>query len=257
MSVICVGGFLWVHRFPPAIWYYILHHVIKFVSDFCRWFSVDTPVSSRYRALYPTSREKACGFYPRSGQTKEYKIVIFCFSTKHTVLRSKCKDCLTRNQDNISEWRGMSTRGLFFQRTKRVGLVQSRHQHHLIECNLFSPWHSNLPLTLSNIIYHTTQNLLFPFGYSLLLHKLIILNWLSVNVSLYPTIMLSMVLFSILVIVLLFEANLCNFLIVYLWRPIYQDRRFGIPLTSLSPSHICACPKTGHGFLTSYVVVFV
>jgi hypothetical protein len=41
---------------------------------------VDTPVFSRYRALYPTSREKACGFYPRPGQTKDYKIVISCFS---------------------------------------------------------------------------------------------------------------------------------------------------------------------------------
>jgi hypothetical protein len=119
--------------------YDITLYAITFVCNLCRWFSVDTPVFSRYRALYPTSREKACGFYPRPGQTKDYKIVICCFSTKHTVLRSKCKDCLTRNQDNISEWRGMSTRGLFFQRTKRVGLVQSRHHHHLIECNLFSP----------------------------------------------------------------------------------------------------------------------
>jgi hypothetical protein len=58
---------------------------------------VDTPVFSRYRALYPTSREKACGFYPRPGQTKDYKIVISCFSTKHTVLRSKCKRfCVVR-----------------------------------------------------------------------------------------------------------------------------------------------------------------
>jgi hypothetical protein len=36
-------------------------------------------------------------FEPLSGQTKDYKIGIFCFSAKHTVLRSKNKDRLTRN----------------------------------------------------------------------------------------------------------------------------------------------------------------
>ena len=32
------------------------------------------------------------GFDSRSGQPKDYKIGIGCFSTKHTVLRSKNKD---------------------------------------------------------------------------------------------------------------------------------------------------------------------
>jgi hypothetical protein len=32
------------------------------------------------------------GFDPRSGQTKDYKIGICCFSAKHTALRSKSKD---------------------------------------------------------------------------------------------------------------------------------------------------------------------
>ena len=42
------------------------------------------------------------GFVPRLGQTKDYKISICCF-------------WLARNQDNVSEWRDMSIRGLFFQ----------------------------------------------------------------------------------------------------------------------------------------------
>ena len=50
------------------------------------------------------------GFNPRSGQTKNYKIGICCFSAKHAALRStcKCKDWLARKQDNVFEWSDMS-----------------------------------------------------------------------------------------------------------------------------------------------------
>jgi hypothetical protein len=44
------------------------------------------------------------GFKPRLDQTKDYTIGIFCFSTKHTGLRSKIKQWLDRYQDNVSEW---------------------------------------------------------------------------------------------------------------------------------------------------------
>ena len=43
------------------------------------------------------------GFEHRSGQTKDYKIGICCFSAKHPVLRRKSKDWLDRNQDNVSD----------------------------------------------------------------------------------------------------------------------------------------------------------
>ena len=39
------------------------------------------------------------------GQTKVYEIGICCFSAKHAAGRSKIKDWLARNQDNVSEWR--------------------------------------------------------------------------------------------------------------------------------------------------------
>ena len=55
------------------------------------------------------------GFEPRSGQTKNYKIGICCFSAMHTALRRKSKDGLARNQNNESGWSDMSTRGLLFQ----------------------------------------------------------------------------------------------------------------------------------------------
>ena len=55
------------------------------------------------------------GFEPRSGHTKDYKIGICCFCAKHVALRRKSKDWLTRNQNNVSEWSDMFTRGLLFQ----------------------------------------------------------------------------------------------------------------------------------------------
>ena len=55
------------------------------------------------------------GFEPRSGQTKDYAIGMCCFSAKHAALRRKSKDWLTRNQNNVSEWSDISTRGLLFQ----------------------------------------------------------------------------------------------------------------------------------------------
>ena len=48
---------------------------------------------------------------PRSGETKDYKIGICCFSAKHAALRRKNKDWLAWNQDNV--W--ISIRGLLFQ----------------------------------------------------------------------------------------------------------------------------------------------
>jgi hypothetical protein len=80
------------------------------------------------------------GFEPRSGQTKDYKIDICCFSAKHAALMRKSKDWLARNQNNMSEWSDMSTGGLLFQLashyenpTQRIGLVKSGPHHYLIE----------------------------------------------------------------------------------------------------------------------------
>ena len=55
------------------------------------------------------------GFEPQSGQTKDYTIGICCFSAKHAALRRKSNDWLARNQNNVSEWSDISTRGLLFQ----------------------------------------------------------------------------------------------------------------------------------------------
>ena len=64
-------------------------------------------------------------FEPRSGQTKNYKIGMCCFSTKHTTLRSKSKVWLAHNQNNVSEWSDKSTRGLLFQRANTIKIQLS------------------------------------------------------------------------------------------------------------------------------------
>jgi hypothetical protein len=38
-----------------------------------------------------------------------------CFSDKHAAFQRKSKHWLARNQNNMSEWSDISTRGLLFQ----------------------------------------------------------------------------------------------------------------------------------------------
>jgi hypothetical protein len=42
------------------------------------------------------------GFQSQSGQTKDYKLGICCFSAKYTALKRKNKDLVVWNQDNMS-----------------------------------------------------------------------------------------------------------------------------------------------------------
>ena len=55
------------------------------------------------------------GFEPWSGQTKDYAIGICYFSAMHAALKRKSKDWFAQNQNNVSEWSDMSSRGLVFQ----------------------------------------------------------------------------------------------------------------------------------------------
>jgi hypothetical protein len=51
----------------------------------------------------PASSAIDRGFRSRSGQTKDYKIGMCCFSANHAALRRKSKDWSARNQNNVSE----------------------------------------------------------------------------------------------------------------------------------------------------------
>ena len=66
-------------------------------------------------SMTETASPRVRGFESWSGQTKDYKIGICCISAKHATLRRKSQDGLARNQNNVSEWSDMSTRGLLFQ----------------------------------------------------------------------------------------------------------------------------------------------
>jgi hypothetical protein len=75
------------------------------------------------------------GLEYRLGQTKDYKIGI-CFSAKHAPLRSKNKDWLARNQENVSEWSGMSLRGLSKADNIIISLNVARSFHDIHKCSL-------------------------------------------------------------------------------------------------------------------------
>ena len=58
-------------------------------------------------------------------ETKDYKIGICCFSAKQAELRSKNKDWLARNQNNVSEWSDILIRGLLLQRASTIKIQLS------------------------------------------------------------------------------------------------------------------------------------
>ena len=85
--------------------YKLIYHDLKFVFNRICGVIVSVFVSSTVDR----------GFEPQSGQTKDYKSGICCFSAKHAALRRKCKDWLARNQDNVSKWGDMFICRLLFQ----------------------------------------------------------------------------------------------------------------------------------------------
>jgi hypothetical protein len=48
------------------------------------------------------------GFEPQSGQIKDFKIGMCCFSAKQAALKRKNKDWLARNQNDVYEWNVVS-----------------------------------------------------------------------------------------------------------------------------------------------------
>ena len=62
-----------------------------------------------------TTNAVSRAFEPLSGQSKDYKIGICCWSAKHTASSRKSKNLLARNEDNVSYWIDKFLRGLLFQ----------------------------------------------------------------------------------------------------------------------------------------------
>ena len=91
-----------------------------------------------------------CGYEPRSCQTKEYKIGICCFSAKNAALRRKSKDCLTRNQNNVSEWSDISTQWLLLT---HLAKGNASFYHHLAPVVLRLSFVVCRPLTIHILIF--------------------------------------------------------------------------------------------------------
>ena len=105
------------------------------------------------------------GFEPRSDQTKDYKMCMCCFSSKHTSLRRKSRYCLDGNQVNVSGLGDLSIRRLVFHcaSTTKIQLrVLVLYKADLIiislKINLFSPWYTwkiaELPLSNNHSLTH-------------------------------------------------------------------------------------------------------
>jgi len=77
----------------------------KSFSVINRWFFLHESKNRIYGVMVSVLASSTVdrGFEHRSGKTKDYKIGICCFSAQHAALRRKNKDCLARNQDNVSE----------------------------------------------------------------------------------------------------------------------------------------------------------
>ena len=88
-----------------------------------------------------------------SGQIKDYQICICCFSAKKTPLK---QIILARNQDNVSEWSDMSTRGLLFQWATTI----TRNQDNVSEWSDMSTrgqlfqWATTIEIQLTVLVYY-------------------------------------------------------------------------------------------------------
>ena len=93
----------------------ILHAVKGGLQLYCDKVYSRGSISQKHRLMVSVLASSVVdrGFEPRSCQTKHYNIGSCCFYEKHAGRKSK--DWLDRNQNNVSEWSGMSTRGLLFQ----------------------------------------------------------------------------------------------------------------------------------------------
>ena len=98
---------LWLYHTSPNI------ALIRSDESYIAWMSYYSIHHNRIGGIIVsmlTSSAVDRGFEPRSGQTKDYKIGICCFSAKQPALRRKSKDWSARNQNNVSQLGNMSPR---------------------------------------------------------------------------------------------------------------------------------------------------
>ena len=134
------------------VWYFVFFILLWYNNNSFHWLACSPQVDR--------------GSYHLLGQTKAYKIGICHFSAKHAALRRKSKDWLARNQNNVSEWSDMSTRGPLYQWASTIKiqlsmLVENKEELIIIslQINLFSPWYrwkiAELVLSTNNSLTHS------------------------------------------------------------------------------------------------------
>lgn len=110
------------------------------------------------------------GFESWSGQTKFYDLCCFSPMYMYAVLRSNSNDWLDRNQNNVSEWRNMSTACCFCKvplwknPTMCVGPVQSVHHHFHRHVTCSRHEISHIFLTRRSTTISTTHSFIVSMG---------------------------------------------------------------------------------------------
>ena len=99
------------------------------------------------------------GIELRSGQTKNYNIGICCFSANHAALRSKNKDQLVRNQNNVFEWRDISTHGHNTIKIQLSMLVQYKADITSISLNVTCSHHGIFSYLVLNDNHSLTRSI--------------------------------------------------------------------------------------------------
>jgi hypothetical protein len=164
--------YTWNPLFSKHICNFVIFIMMLMLQEFCLFWTVTIDCVS---LLYFTSVIRVggvmvnvlalsgvdSGLEPDRIKPKTITIYICFFFTNHAVLSNKSKIWHVRNYDNVSEWSDMWTDCCFSEKhyndiIKSVCLVQSEHQYHFIESNLFSPWFS---WTIAYLTFGNTHSL--------------------------------------------------------------------------------------------------
>ena len=77
----------------------VFHDIIS--SVFHAYSFISNRIGGVMVSMFASSAVDRAGIETLTGQTKDYKISICCFSAKQVTVNRKSKDWLARNQDNV------------------------------------------------------------------------------------------------------------------------------------------------------------
>ena len=142
----CSLMFIWHRMDVMAIGYMIYYMVKLLIWCFLNSEHICFASKNRIGGVMDNVLASKCGrSWVRApvGSNQRLKKWYVCFSANHAAWRRKSKDWLARNQNNVSEWSDMSTRGLLFHLASTIK-IQLKVDLIIIslKIDLFSPWYS-------------------------------------------------------------------------------------------------------------------